>query len=205
MADRARGCRCLAEGSSSATAAPARGRCGHITRRLCVFYLVDGMQGATATPANSCKEFAHLGSLVHAGALSTRSSTPANYHLSRATSLRNQFLPPAKWRGGAAREARRPPPRPEFQNFSGFPLLPLFPERVYHSTPPFPSSLRSPPFSTRRVAPLDERPTGCKGRRTSREVSPSGLYQIKLPPLPLRRSTNFQLIISALTHRKNVA
>lgn len=110
-------------------AAAVRGRCGYVTRRLCVFYLVDGMQGATATPANSCKEFAHLGSLVHAGALSTPSSTPANYHLSRATSLRNQFLPRRGEEEGEGRvEARRgEAPRPEFQNFSGFPLLPLFP------------------------------------------------------------------------------
>lgn len=82
-----------------------KGRCGHVTRLLCVFYLVDGMQGATATPANSCKEFAHLGSSVHAGALSTPSSTPANYHLSRATSLRNQFLPRRGERCGGERGA----------------------------------------------------------------------------------------------------
>lgn len=123
----------------------------------------------------------HLGPLVYARALSTPSSTPANYHLSRATSLRNQFL-------------HRVAPRPEFQNFSVFSLLPLSLNVLRERSPNMPST---PPTSRASwwAAMNEERKTSC-------EVSSSGLYQINLlfPP-----STNSQLIISALTHRKNVA
>lgn len=123
----------------------------------------------------------HLGPLVYARALSTPSSTPANYHLSRATSLRNQFL-------------HRVAPRPEFQNFSVFSLLPLSLNVLWKRFPNIPSTPPTNRASWR--ATMDEE------RKTSCEVSPSSLYQIKLlfPPF-----TNFQLIISALTHHKNVA
>lgn len=138
------------------TATAARGRCGHVTRRLCVFYLVDGMQGATA-PANSCKEFALLGSLVHARALSTPSSTPANYHLSRATSLRNQFLP-QRGEGKRGEERREAARRGSTTGISKLFKLPssssLFPERITSPNPPstrFPRRCSRPPLGESRL------------------------------------------------------
>jgi len=113
------GCRCLAKDS------PRRERslCDHVTQRddPACFISSTGCK-AQPPPANSCKEFVHLDSLVYASALSTPSSTPANYHLSRATSLRNQFL-------------RRVAPRPEFQNFSRIPSFHPFLSPLRTSVP----------------------------------------------------------------------
>lgn len=117
--------------------------------RFRVFYLVEGRQGATGHRQTVVK---NSRARLVGGALSTLSSTPANYHLSQVTSPCNQFLEHAAL-------------RPEFQNFSGFPVrCPL----LEHGTRLAPPVNRAP-----RRAAVDEE------RKAPHEDSSSGIQQTK--------------------------
>lgn len=140
-----------------------------------MFYLDERMQGATWSPQtvvkNSCASW--LGRGVRCSPLSTSSRGSVNYHLSRATPLRNQFLSSALLLLS----------RPEFQNFSWLPSSSA-------SSEPLPSSSSSssssrPSLSTRGHA-LNLREGETQRERACCEVSPSGLYQINpAAPVPL--------------------
>lgn len=93
-----------------------------------------GMQGARQTVVKNSRDqpVARLALACTRTSLSTSSRGSVNYHLSRATPLRNQFLCS----------------RTEFQNFSGFPLLPTCNRAPIPSAPPAPPPCPAPRFST---------------------------------------------------------